>query len=119
MSAHDLRSSQSRDLALRKAEVCQDLVGMLAELWRVAPQLRLGAGKSRGRAHCAHLPGLRMLILTEGFVRNELRIFPDSVEVVDRRARNVGLLDDLEPMRGRLGGKQLDDFPHRLTHLFS
>src|ERR1700735_3734489 len=58
ISAHDLRGSQSRDLALRKAKVGEDLIRLLAELRRVAPQLRLGPRETRGRSYRTHLPRL-------------------------------------------------------------
>ena len=119
-----MTSKLANYLALTKAghfcgaesELAEDLVGMLAEVGCVPPQLGFGARESRRRSHPANPPGLGMLVFEKRFVRDELRIGPDSVEVVDRPAWNVGGLDTLEPICGRLRGKKSDEALDRSLH---
>ncbi len=63
------------------------------------------ARETGGRSHRAHAAGLRMFIFEESLVRDELRIVPDRIEVVDRTARHISRLDPFEPVGRRLRGE--------------
>src|SRR5579862_414438 len=82
----------------------------------MAPKLGLGARESRGRSYRANTSGPRVLIFEEGLVRDELRIIPNRVVVVDRSAWYVGGLDTLEPVRRRLRREQRDQAFDRSPH---
>src|SRR5579862_1901846 len=94
-SIDDPICSQLGNLAGAESELAENFIGMLSQVRRMAPQLGFGARKSRGRSHSANASSPRMLVFEKRFVRDELRVGPNRVVVVDRPARHVRSLDPL------------------------
>jgi hypothetical protein len=103
-SIDDFALAQGGDFRWSETEPGEYLLGLLTETGRMMLEFGERARETGGRSHRAHSASLGMFIFKESLVRDELRIAPDRVEVVDRAARHVSRLDPFEPIGRRLRG---------------
>src|SRR5882672_8370565 len=89
--------NQRPNLVFRKSRLPQNLPAMLTESWRMLPDRRRGLAPARGGARNPQRAFGRVLDRMKQTDRGEMRIVDQAVEVVQRRMRNVGLVEERHP----------------------